>query len=158
MEYLDIYDESGNHIGKEERNKVHQNALWHKTVHCWLFDSDGYVYFQIRHDEKALYTTASGHVMAGETLEQGFAREILTAVEIDTKYAGYLSRQIEQIERERKLEEKKIPADLDYSKLSGLRLEAREKLNKIKPLTVGMASRISGVSPADITVLLLYLK
>jgi isopentenyldiphosphate isomerase len=56
MEYLDIYDESGNHIGKEERTKVHQNALWHKTVHCWLFDRDGYVYFQIRHDEKTLYT------------------------------------------------------------------------------------------------------
>ena len=91
-------------------------------------------------------------------LVKGFARDILTAVEIDTKYAGYLSRQIEQIERERKLEEKKIPEGLDFMKLEGLRLEAREKLAKIKPLTVGMASRISGVSPADITVLLLYLK
>lgn len=91
-------------------------------------------------------------------LVKGFSREILTAVEIDTKYAGYLSRQIEQIERERKLEEKKIPEGMDFMKLEGLRLEAREKLAKIKPLTVGMASRISGVSPADITVLLLYLK
>lgn len=86
MEYLDIYDESGNHIGKEERNKVHQNALWHKTVHCWLFDSDGYVYFQIRHDEKTLYTTASGHVMAGETLEQGFAREIYEEIGYNVPY------------------------------------------------------------------------
>ncbi len=91
-------------------------------------------------------------------LFKGYSREVLTAVDIDTKYSGYLSRQNEQIERERKLEEKKIPEDLDFMKLEGLRLEAREKLAKIKPLTVGMASRISGVSPADITVLLMYLK
>ena len=76
MEFLDIYDENGNHLGKEERGVVHKQALWHKTVHCWLFDKDGYVYFQKRADEKKLYTTASGHVMAGETVEQGFAREI----------------------------------------------------------------------------------
>ena len=91
-------------------------------------------------------------------LVKGYSREVLTAVDIDIKYAGYLSRQLEQIEKERKLEEKKIPMDMDYSKLEGLRLEAREKLAEIKPLTVGMASRISGVNPADITVLLMYLK
>ena len=91
-------------------------------------------------------------------LVKGYSREVLTAVGIDIKYAGYLSRQMEQVEKERKLEEKRIPTDLDYSKLEGLRLEAREKLNEIKPLTVGMASRISGVNPADITVILMYLK
>ena len=91
-------------------------------------------------------------------LFKGYSREVLTAVDIDTKYAGYLARQQEQIDQAKKVEEKKIPADLDYFKLEGLRLEAREKLDKIKPLTVGMASRISGVSPADITVLLMYLK
>ena len=89
---------------------------------------------------------------------RGLPEKFHGLVDIDTKYAGYLSRQNEQIERERKLEEKKIPEGLDFMKLEGLRLEAREKLAKIKPLTVGMASRISGVSPADITVLLLYLK
>ncbi len=91
-------------------------------------------------------------------LFKGYSREVLTAVDIDTKYAGYLARQQEQVEQAKKLEEKKIPADFDYLNLEGLRLEAREKLNKIKPLTLGMASRISGVSPADITVLLMYLK
>ena len=89
---------------------------------------------------------------------KGYSKEVITAVDIDTKYAGYLARQQEQIDQAKKVEEKKIPADFDYLKLEGLRLEAREKLNKIKPLTVGMASRISGVSPADITVLLMYLK
>ena len=91
-------------------------------------------------------------------LFKGYSREVITAVEIDTKYSGYLARQQEQALQAKKLEEKKIPADFDYLKLDGLRLEAREKLNKIKPLSVGMASRISGVSPADITVLLMYLK
>ena len=89
---------------------------------------------------------------------RGFSRDVLNVVDTETKYSGYLSRQYEQVEKERKLEEKKIPADFDYHKLEGLRLEAREKLDKIKPLTVGMASRISGVNPADITMLLVYLK
>lgn len=80
MEYLDIYDENGNHLGKEERGVVHRDALWHKTVHCWLFDSDGYVYFQRRKEEGTLYTTASGHIMAGETVEEGFAREIFEEI------------------------------------------------------------------------------
>ena len=89
---------------------------------------------------------------------KGYSSEILRVVDTETKYSGYLTRQYEQIEKEQKFEEKKIPTDLDYSKLAGLRLEAREKLDKIRPLTVGMASRISGVNPADITVLLMYLK
>lgn len=89
---------------------------------------------------------------------KGYSKAVINAVNIDTKYEGYLFRQQEQIESAKKLEEKKIPENLDYSHLEGLRLEAREKLTKIKPLTVGMASRISGVSPADITVLLMYLK
>lgn len=91
-------------------------------------------------------------------LVKGYSPEVLNEVEIDTKYSGYIERQQMQIDSDRKLEEKQIPADFDYSSLAGLRLEAREKLNQIKPLTVGMASRISGVSPADITVLLMYLK
>lgn len=80
MEYLDIYDENGNFIGKEDRNVVHRDALWHKTVHCWLFDRFGYVYFQIRKDEGTLYTTASGHIQSGESVEEGFAREIFEEI------------------------------------------------------------------------------
>lgn len=91
-------------------------------------------------------------------LVKGYPRSVLQAVEIDTKYSGYIGMQHEQIEKDKKLEEKKIPENFDFNSLSGLRLEAREKLFKIKPLTVGMASRISGVNPADITVLLMYLK
>ena len=87
-----------------------------------------------------------------------YSQSSLKAVEINTKYSGYIERQYMQVLQESKLEERKIPADLDYATLTGLRLEAREKLAKIKPLTVGMASRISGVNPADITVLLMYLK
>jgi len=76
MEYLDIYDENQNYLGKEDRNVVHRDALWHKTVHCWLYDNDGNVYFQIRKKEGKLYTTASGHILSGETVKQGFGREI----------------------------------------------------------------------------------
>ncbi len=89
---------------------------------------------------------------------KGYPKAVLEAVEIDTKYSGYIGMQHEQIEKDKKLEEKKIPEGFDFNNLAGLRLEAREKLSQIKPLTVGMASRISGVNPADITVLLMYLK
>ncbi len=86
MELLDIYDEKGNHIGTEERKIVHQKALWHKTVHCWLYDKYGNVYFQIRKEEKTFYTTASGHVSAGETLKEAFGREIKEEIGIDIDY------------------------------------------------------------------------
>ncbi len=76
MEYLDIYDEQGQFLGKEERKIVHEKALWHNTVHCWLYDEFGNIYFQIRKDKNKLYTTASGHVLAGETIKEAFGREI----------------------------------------------------------------------------------
>ncbi len=78
-------------------------------------------------------------------------------VEISLKYAGYIQRQLRQAEQFRKLEYKKLPADLDYTTVQGLRIEAQQKLNKLRPASVGQASRISGVSPADVTVLLIWL-
>ncbi len=79
------------------------------------------------------------------------------AVESNVKYAGYANRQLADVERKRKLETKRLPSELDYSTIRGLRIEAAQKLNKLRPLTVGQASRISGVNPADMTVLLIYL-
>lgn len=79
-------------------------------------------------------------------------------VEIDIKYEGYIKRQQAQVDEMRRLEVKKIPQDIDYAALGGLRLEAVEKLSKIRPENVGQASRISGVSPADISVLLIHLE
>ena len=79
-------------------------------------------------------------------------------VEIQVKYAGYLARQEKQVEEFKKEESRLLPKDLDYSAIAGLRLEAREKLLKIRPMSIGQASRISGVSPADIAVLLIWLE
>ena len=78
--------------------------------------------------------------------------------EIQIKYDGYIKKQIAQAEQVAKLDKKLLPKDIDYDKISGLRLEARQKLNLIKPQSIGQASRISGVSPADISVLLIYLE
>ena len=83
--------------------------------------------------------------------------EVIKTVETDVKYAGYIKRELAEVERQKKLEDKFIPEDMDYGKIKGLRLEAGQKLAKLRPATVGQASRISGVSPADISVLLLYL-
>ena len=85
-------------------------------------------------------------------------KEVVEEVEIQVKYEGYLKLQEAQVEKFKKLETKKLPEDIDYKELKGLRIEARQKLNKIKPTSVGQASRISGVSPADVSVLLIYLE
>jgi len=83
--------------------------------------------------------------------------EVKEQVELNVKYEGYIKIQLEQVEAMRKLESKTLPPDTDYTKLRGLRLEAAEKLNKIRPLNVGQAGRISGVNPADVGVLLIWL-
>lgn len=88
---------------------------------------------------------------------EDISSEILDIVEIDAKYAGYLEKGLEQIEKAKRLEEKLLPADIDYLSINGLRLEARQKLDKIRPHSLGQAGRISGVSPADIAVLMVYL-
>ena len=84
--------------------------------------------------------------------------EIAEKAEIEIKYEGYIARQNAAVKETLRLEQKLIPEDIDYSDVYGLRIEAREKLEKIRPINIGMASRISGVSPADISVLLIYLK
>ena len=84
--------------------------------------------------------------------------EITEAVEISVKYQGYIDRQLRQVAEQRKMEDRPLPADLDYLSMEGLRLEARQKLDQIRPLNLGQASRISGVSPADIAVLMVFLE
>jgi len=79
-------------------------------------------------------------------------------VQIQIKYAGYLARQEKQVAEFKKEESRLLPADIDYETIGGLRLEARQKLAEIRPMSIGQASRISGVSPADIAVLLIYLE
>jgi tRNA uridine 5-carboxymethylaminomethyl modification enzyme len=79
-------------------------------------------------------------------------------VKIDAKYTGYIGRQTEQVERFRRLEGKRIPPDVDYGAIPQLRAEAREKLDRVRPLSLGQAGRITGISPADIATLLIHLK
>ena len=84
-------------------------------------------------------------------------KAIFEKVEVEIKYEGYIARQNNQIKELRRLEEKIIPDDIDYKEIKGLRLEAIEKLGKIRPQNIGQASRISGVSPADVSVLIIWL-
>ena len=84
--------------------------------------------------------------------------EVREQVNINVKYDGYITRQMKQVDQFKKLEKKRIPADIDYRDVHSLRKEAVQKLNLVKPVSIGQASRISGVSPADISVLLVYLE
>ncbi|OPJ55450.1 tRNA uridine-5-carboxymethylaminomethyl(34) synthesis enzyme MnmG [Alkalithermobacter paradoxus] len=94
----------------------------------------------------------------GKGSDKNLSDSVKQQCEVMIKYEGYIDKQLKQIEQFKKLENKKLSEDLDYSKIDGLRLEARQKLNEIKPISIGQASRISGVSPADISVLLIYLE
>ena len=85
-------------------------------------------------------------------------KEVTDQVEIYIKYEGYITRQLHQVEQFKKLEARKLPGTLDYSQISGLRIEAQQKLNAIKPESIGQASRISGVTPADVSVLLIFME
>lgn len=87
-----------------------------------------------------------------------FHNDVLNQVQLQVKYDGYIKKQLMEIEEAKKLEDFVIPSDIDYNNILGLRLEARQKLSEIKPLNLGQASRISGVSPADISVLTIYIK
>ncbi|MFC0186660.1 tRNA uridine-5-carboxymethylaminomethyl(34) synthesis enzyme MnmG [Fictibacillus aquaticus] len=91
---------------------------------------------------------------AAEPLEESIAEQ----VEIQIKYAGYIDKQLAQVDRMMKMENKKLPEDLDYFAINGLATEAKQKLHEVRPLSVGQASRVSGVNPADISILLVYLE
>ena len=105
--------------------------------------------------------TLFGHGVQKENiivLNLRLPRAVTEQVEIRLKYDGYIKRQLRQVEDFARMEAKKLPPDLDYAAIAGLRLEAREKLEKIRPENFGQASRISGVSPADISVLMVYME
>ena len=92
-----------------------------------------------------------------DTERPALSANVMEQVEIEIKYEGYIQKQLKQVEQVRRLENKRLPSGFDYKNIIGLRLEAQEKLNKIQPLNIGQASRISGVSPADISVLLIWM-
>ena len=83
---------------------------------------------------------------------------VIDQVVLETKYAGHIEKQAEQIERFQKMESRPIPSQFDYAAVPQLRMEAREKLTRIRPMSLGQASRISGITPADIAVLLIYIR
>ena len=84
-------------------------------------------------------------------------RRVCETVETEIKYEGYIKRQISDAEKQKKIETRRLPEDIDYTEIKGLRLEAAAKLQEIRPATLGQAARISGVNPADISVLVIYL-
>ncbi|NLI60931.1 MAG: tRNA uridine-5-carboxymethylaminomethyl(34) synthesis enzyme MnmG [Clostridiales bacterium] len=96
--------------------------------------------------------------LGGESESHVLLRQDREQVEVSIKYEGYIQKQQRQAKQFKKMESSRIPSDIDYEKISGMRLEARQKLNQVKPQSIGQASRISGVSPADISVLMVYLE
>lgn len=98
------------------------------------------------------------HIRSLVPTDHDLSEEIKEQVEIQIKYEGYIEKSLQQVERLKKMENKKIPENIDYDAINGLATEARQKLNKVRPLSVAQASRISGVNPADVSILLIYLE
>ncbi|WP_028400763.1 tRNA uridine-5-carboxymethylaminomethyl(34) synthesis enzyme MnmG [Ectobacillus panaciterrae] len=98
------------------------------------------------------------HIKAIVPNEEPVAEDVAEQVEIQIKYEGYIEKSLQQVDRMKRMESKKVPVDIDYDAITGLASEARQKLKEVRPLSVGQASRISGVNPADISILLIYLE
>jgi tRNA uridine 5-carboxymethylaminomethyl modification enzyme len=98
------------------------------------------------------------HIQAIVPSEEPITEDVAEQVEIQIKYEGYIEKSLQQVEKMKRMESKKIPVDIDYDAITGLASEARQKLKEVRPLSVGQASRISGVNPADISILLVYLE
>lgn len=96
--------------------------------------------------------------MLMEYIDKPYSKEVIEIAEIMVKYEGYIAKTIREVEKMLKLEQKKIPSDIDYDKVQNLASEARQKLKLVRPETVAQATRISGVNPADISILTVYLK
>ncbi|MBE0448965.1 MAG: tRNA uridine-5-carboxymethylaminomethyl(34) synthesis enzyme MnmG, partial [Actinobacteria bacterium] len=99
-----------------------------------------------------------GHIEYFAPYLSGVLATIRQQLEVEVKYEGYIKRQHSQVKQFKRLEAKKIPADIDFMRLTGISIQARDKLSRIRPRSLGQASRISGVSPADINALLIYLE
>lgn len=162
MEYLDYYDENGNYLGFETRENVHKNALWHNTVHCWLYDEEGNVYFQIRKDTNTFYTTASGHVLKGETIKEAFKREIKEEIglSIDTSDAtlvGIVPFKMDKVKSDGSIFKDRAKAnvyiDLFEGSIDDLSFDIEEVLGLVKvnaKETLDMFKNESGVIDATI--------
>lgn len=154
-------------IFKKKLKQLEESKVWIKKV---LPPSEKLNEFLASHDENPINTGVSvdnllkrKNITAKDlkdnfNLFENIDDSTLNQITLMTKYEGYVNRQLQQIEQAKKLENMKLSSDFDYEQIKGLRLEAIQKLNDIKPLSIGQASRISGVSPADISVLLVHFK
>ena len=161
-----INEEQYNHLLEKKRQIEEETQRLKSTI---VGASKPVQEFMEKHDSNLLRTgTTLAELMCRPEIDyemmaeidperKPLPKEVTDQVSIEIKYEGYIKRQIAQVNNFKKMEGKKIPLDLDYDDVKSLRIEARQKLKKFKPINVGMASRISGVSPADISVLLVYL-
>jgi len=98
------------------------------------------------------------HIMQMAPAPEPLPEDVIEQVEIQIKYDGYIRKSLQQVERMKKMEERRIPENIDYHQISGMSKESRENMTRIRPLNIGQAARISGVTPADISVLMVYLE
>ena len=169
---LSKYAEKYGLLNKYEKNKYHETLNMIEELENYLntkfVNPKDIEEFLIDHNSSNIYGKTSLHdlikrpeIDAKELLKymnKEFDKNVIEIVQTEIKYKGYIDKTINEVEKMLKLETKKIPIDIDYSLVPNIATEARQKFDKIRPLTIGQASRISGVNPADITMLLVYLK
>ena len=137
----------------DKKNKINELITYFKETKIKIDGKNDYIYNILKRPEININFLNEKY-----NLNLKYSKEVIEQVEIQIKYEGYIDKTEKEAKKMLKFEEKQIPYDIDYDKISNLATEARQKLNKIRPTSIGMASRISGVNPSDIAILLVYLK
>ena len=137
----------------DKKNKINELITYFKETKIKIDGKSDYIYNILKRPEINIDFLNEKY-----DLNLKYSKEVMEQVEIQIKYEGYIDKTEKEAKKMLKFEEKQIPYDIDYNKISNLATEARQKLNKIRPTSIGMASRISGVNPSDIAILLVYLK
>ena len=137
----------------DKKNKINELITYFKETKIKIDGKSDYIYNILKRPEININFLNEKY-----NLNLKYSKEVIEQVEIQIKYEGYIDKTEKEAKKMLKFEEKQIPYDIDYDKISNLATEARQKLNKIRPTSIGMASRISGVNPSDIAILLVYLK
>ena len=137
----------------DKKNKINELITYFKETKIKIDGKSDYIYNILKRPEINIDFLNEKY-----DLNLKYSKEVIEQVEIQIKYEGYIDKTEKEAKKMLKFEEKQIPYDIDYDKISNLATEARQKLNKIRPTSIGMASRISGVNPSDIAILLVYLK
>ena len=161
-QFYDKVKEFGIELTEEQKWQLHRYyellVEWNEKMNLTGITEVNEVYLKHFYDSLLGFLMFEDIHNLNEEKNESISAEAIEQLEIQVKYEGYINKALQQVEKVQKVEEKKIPDHIDYDDVPNLAIEAKQKLKDIRPLTIGQASRISGVNPADISILMVYIE